>query len=887
MSRASLFPALLSALAHGLAALPLPAAAAPAPAVVINELYYFAPEDRPAAEFVELHNPGPAPVSLAGWTLGKFEFPAPTTLSAGGFLVVAKDPAAFEREFRFKPLGPLAGRLRHSGGAWVLRDGAGRQIDRALYEPGPPWPAAAAGLGASLERVNPSLSGALPGAWRASGFPDTPAPPSIPRADRAPRPGRPTPGAVNSVFAPQPAPLLLAVEHQPAAPKPGEPVRVTVRVESGGALPVVTLSLQFVEPGAYLRRSDPAFATNWVSTPMRDDGREGDERAGDGLYTALVRGAEQRHRRLVRYRVAAALPGGLTALAPQAGDPSPNLAWFVYGGLPGWSGALTPGRTAPLTFPGAFLETLPAYHVIGARRDVEQSQWDGGANRRPFYGTFVCEGRVYDHIRFHNRGQASTYNTGKNKWGFAFNRGSGLAARDNRGRLYSNPWHSLDLNACASPWVQMNRGMAGLDEALPFRAFQLAGVPSANTHWVQLRVVDDPAESSPKDQFAGDLWGLYLAVQGMNGGWLDDLGLPDGDIFSLQTGRKHAASTPQQAERDWNQFRNGASRSQPEAWWRVHLDLDAFYSFHALNRLLANVDLREGANHGFYHPLGGRWAPVPWDLDMMFIPSSHQSGVIDAVRCLEIPALLLEYQNRAREILDLFAADPAPDGGQVGQLAAELAGVLQPAGHARSWPELDAALWNEHPQSHARGKFYVNPSEEGWSGRPFKRVLATPDFPGFCRYIVEFATDSRPVKNYQPDDNNPQGYGYGHLSHEARDPSIPQRPVLRQTGPAGRLAFEISPYASPRKDRPFGAVQWRAAEITAPGRPGFAPDKPWSYELQARWSSPPIPEARPAFELPRTAARPGRLTRVRARYQDATGRWSHWSAPVEVVPGAP
>ena len=39
-------------------------------------------------------------------------------------------------------------------------------------------------------------------------------------------------------------------------------------------------------------------------------------------------------------------------------------------------------------------------------------------------------------------------------------------------------------------------------------------------------------------------------------------------------------------------------------------------------------------------------------------------------------------------------------------------------------------------------------------------------------------------------------------------------------------------------------------------------------------------------QVPVAVARPGHTYRVRVRHQDNTGRWSHWSEPVEFVAGA-
>lgn len=701
---------------------------------------------------------------------------------------------------------------------------------------------------------------------------------------------RPTPGATNSVFSAVAPPSITNVVHAPAEPKSGEVVTVTAHVATPDGVGEVTLELQVVAPGAYLRKTDPGFRTNWVAVPMRDDGRDGDVRPRDGVFTARVPAEGQRHRQLVRYRIKAVDRTGLAVRVPYADDSAPNFAWFVYDGVPAWAGASQPGRTPTDLFSAEFLRTMPAYHLLTRAEDAARSQWDSGANRRLFYGTLVYDGHVYDHVQFHNRGQGSGYISGKNKWGFKFNRAHELAARDQHGRRHAHTWDSLNLNpGLSTPYLPVHAGIAGLDEAFAFRAFQLAGVPSANSHWIQLRVIDAADESSPTDQYAGDLRGLYLAIQDMDGALLRERGLPDGNIYSIQSGRKHLARGAVADGSDWNAFINGVRNARPEAWWRTNLDLSAYYGFHAISRLTGNVDLRPDGNHGYYRRSDGRWAPFPWDLDMMLVPRTHQPGHIDAIRCLNVPALRIEFRNRAREILDLFCADATPDGGQVGQLVAELSGVLMPGGFTNNWGQLDAAVWNWHPRQNQKGIFYQNPTNGvGYAGGSFQRRLATPDLAGFCRYIVEFSTDSRPVKNYAPNDGDQRGYGFGHLQFEAKDALIPATPEIRYTGPAGfpadKLSFTITPFASPVTNR-FAAVQWRVGEISAPGRLGHVAGKPWRYEIEPHWISPEIATPEATFQIPPKVCAPNQTCRVRARYKDHTGRWSRWSAAVEVVPG--
>ncbi len=84
-------------------------------------------------------------------------------------------------------------------------------------------------------------------------------------------------GSVNSALIPSAAPALSGLTHSPAVPR-GNPVEVTVRVSSGDG-PVVNLR----------HRPDSTNpATPWNTTRMVDDGSNGDNEAGDGIYTATL-----------------------------------------------------------------------------------------------------------------------------------------------------------------------------------------------------------------------------------------------------------------------------------------------------------------------------------------------------------------------------------------------------------------------------------------------------------------------------------------------------------------------------------------------------------------------------------------------------------------------
>ena len=667
--------------------------------------------------------------------------------------------------------------------------------------------------------------------------------------------------------APPPAAAVSDVHHSPAAPKPGESVLVSARLAAG--VTGATLKLQAVAPGKYVRKSDPAYETGWADLPMHDDGADGDAKAGDGVFSVRVPAAYQRHRWLLRYRVVATGTGGVAARAPANDDSCPNFAWWCDAGPAAWTGAREPGKTPPVTFSREFLGTLQAVHLLAQADDVARSQWNPDAHKQKQSGTLVYRGVVYDHIRFSNRGQGSAHIGGKNKWGLSFNRGHEVAFVDHAGVPFPAPLERLNLNpGCSTPYLPILRGVAGLDEVLSMRAYRLAGVPTPPTTWVQWRVVTGAEEAPAGDQYAGDLWGLYVAIGDMEPALLADQQLADGLTVSIQSGLKHTPRQMADAQKVWETF-HGAMQSGPaEAWWRRNLDLPAYSSFHALNRLLGNVDLRPDGNHGYYRRPDGRWAPIPWDNDMMFVPRSHQPGYIDAIKCLDHPALALEYRNRAREVLDLFAGDASARGGQVGQLAADLGAALTPAGHAVDWPRLDAARWDHHPRMNPKGGFFVNPAKGSHFGGDWTRTLATADFAGFRRYLVDFCTDTRPVKNYAPNDGNPRGYGWGYLAHEAADPKIPATPtVTPRTG--GGHGFGASAFASPAKLQP-AALEWRVGRV---GRVGW-------YELGEHWRA-EVATGR-EIAVPSAAFLEPGTYRVRARWRDTSGRCGHWSLPVEV-----
>ncbi len=122
-------------------------------------------------EFIEFVNTGAAALDLGGLRIsnGIRQVIAPgTRLGAGEFLVLARDPAKFHRRYPNRQAnGGYDGGLNNEGDSFTLTTLAG--ISKTFeYGFRPPWPEAAAGGGASLQRRRIQSDENDPGSWVAA-----------------------------------------------------------------------------------------------------------------------------------------------------------------------------------------------------------------------------------------------------------------------------------------------------------------------------------------------------------------------------------------------------------------------------------------------------------------------------------------------------------------------------------------------------------------------------------------------------------------------------------------------------------------------------------------------------------------------------------------------
>ena len=844
--------------------------------VVINEVHYDPDIETEQVEFIELHNTGTGLVDLTSWYFSDgidYTFPNNTLLAAGGYLVASQDPAAITNKFGVQSYGPFTGKLSNDGERIVLKNNAGGLVDEVDYQLGFPWPTVGDAPGNSMQLLNAALDNDLGGSWRSAA---------------------PTPTAANAVLSSldEIPPQIRQVNHEPYEPASSNNVVITAKVTDTNGINSVTLHYQLVEPGSYIRLSDAAFAANWTDIAMNDSGTDGDVLAGDDIYTVTMTNTLQTHRRLVRYRITVEDTLLNSQLVPYEDDQQSNFAYFVYDGIPDWMGADKPGTTPATNFPGHTMDPLATYHLIANSNDVINSQYVGAYDGVRFDGTLVYDGTVYDHIIFYNRGEYSTYQCGKNKWRMRFNRGHALAARNDYGKKYEAGRDAINLNACSAPWMPVHRGIAGMDELISFKLYELAGLLSPDIHWIQFRVIDGADEAPAGDQYAGDLWGLYNVVEHPNGDFLRERDLPSGNLYKIEgnnADKKHQGATQSTDNSDWTSFNAACSSLNTVEWWRNNLHLESYYSFRAINRLVGNVDIREGWNHFFYHHTNDLWHVIPWDLDMTFIPETHWSGTVVQKTCLGHAEIAIEFRNRARELHDLLCTDSNIYGGQASQLVADYARFVHPTNKVLTSTVLDRYMWNHHARTTSahKGQFYVTPKNQGNRGGTWTRYLVSPDHLGSQKFVRDYLTDTD-TDGWAIGDGDQYGYGYEYLAHEGADAEIPDTPAISYVGPGeypvNNLTFQSSAYSG---THPFAAMCWRIGEIYNPGTTNYGVGDEWKYEINAQWESGVISNFTAQITLFAGDLRVGRTYRARVRMKDDTGRWSHWSSPVEFTAGNP
>ncbi len=848
------------------------------PLIVINEIHYHSDNNKQPVEFIELYNAGAVQLDLSGWKLEDavtFSFPAGALLEPGDFAVITENPAALMAKFAVSSYGPWTGKLSNEGERIVLRNAEGNKIDEVTYQPDFPWPTAADGEGASMELLNPYLDNDLGGSWRSSGYHQN-------EYDLAF--GAPTPGQINSVYIYTSAtpPQIRQVNHEvvslltgqdPKQPQASQPVRVTAKVTDPDGVQQVNLKYQIVTPGNYIpaylpvspissliadpfqrRALNPAFedAANWTTVPMVDNGTNGDAVAGDNIYTAILSG--QNHRTLVRYRIEAADSGNHSVRVPYYDDGSMNFAYFVYDGVPDYiaNTDTVQASGAPYTYSADIMKSLPDYTLITRAADFYQCNGYNPADRIEqattaynnqeagkvynWEGAFVYDGKVYDHVNYRLRGGNGRYSNGrggKRSMKFVFNRGNYFQARDIYGDKFPSKWQHLVTGKMLGNWYGYSGYdgyMYGINELINMKLWNIVGVPATEGYWFTFRVIDgeDEIPTTTTGQYDGDFYGLYLAWENYDGGFLENHGMPDGNLYKLsdkiyEGWRQSRFQAPDAVENksgeegsaaDYENIRWNMTAAATADFVKNYMDTDEWIRYQTIKEAVRHYDVFSGAtcehclknSAWYFYPnysaennyYGQLWF-LPFDVDDTWGPYFNMgvdhgraaifdqeflgSFVQKTVQPEKAP-IKQDYRNYLREFRDLFW-QPEIIEPMIDELASKIEAIVP----------VDRDRWRLEP-----GFADSNRSDPG----PLDPIVANMKSFAFqptnvYAYWVGSSANLDSLANAEDDGTN-----------------IPNTPTISYTGPEGypsnALSFQTSAFSDPQGNDTFAALKWRIAE---------------------------------------------------------------------------
>ncbi|HXJ74655.1 MAG TPA: lamin tail domain-containing protein, partial [Candidatus Dormibacteraeota bacterium] len=230
------------------------------------------------------------------------------------------------------------------------------------------------------------------------------------------------------------------------------------------------------------------------------------------------------------------------------------------------------------------------------------------------------------------------------------------------------------------------------------------------------------------------------------------------------------------------------------------------------------------------------------------------------------PELQLEYRNVVRELRALLFQ---PD--QIYAIIDAHAGLISALSPA------DMVRWSNAPAPASYNSLMI-------SGTPGVRFGLAGEVQDMKNFMFVGGNNGWWV------DRNSIGVGgwITRLDTVALDPAIPNQPVATYVGEAGYpvddLVFQSAAFNDPQGPGSFAAMQWRVAQVLAPGTVVTNPSQ-LRLEYDAAWTSPELTSFNEFITIPSTFVQPELVYRVRVRHRDDTGRWSWWSAPVEFRPG--
>lgn len=271
--------------------------------VVINEIFYNAPDDIDTLQWIEFFNPDNQPVDMGNWGLNKgslFLFPSETIIESKGFLVVALEPELFSKHYSMSAMGPLKQPLNRGKDKIELYDAQGKLIDKVSYKDEAPWPVSADGYSSSLERICPIADGDDSDNWAASPLPmDSPKPSG-------------SPGSPNAAYSSTLPPVIGKVKSEPEDLLGGQPLTVQAKIKSSTEQLDVRLLYRVIVNG--VESSEEAIS-------MKSESE-------NEWFSAQI--PAQSANTLVRYRIKVLDASGSQRIYPSENDIRPSLSTYVH-----------------------------------------------------------------------------------------------------------------------------------------------------------------------------------------------------------------------------------------------------------------------------------------------------------------------------------------------------------------------------------------------------------------------------------------------------------------------------------------------------------------------------------------------------------------------------
>ena len=76
-------------------------------------------------------------------------------------------------------------------------------------------------------------------------------------------------------------------------------------------------------------------------------------------------------------------------------------------------------------------------------------------------------------------------------------------------------------------------------------------------------------------------WGLYLALEEPDGRFLDEMGMPDGNLYKMNGGATKRNQGPDQvsSNSDVSSFISAKNRANNLSWWEENTNLPSYYNY--------------------------------------------------------------------------------------------------------------------------------------------------------------------------------------------------------------------------------------------------------------------------------------------------------------------